>query len=190
MDKKFETYVFSTIYNLRDLNGNLVPDSKITRSFRDMTFSNGDYKRDCSMGVNAYTYHTEKIMPLANVDLDKYVVKYIAGLWRYRKKPSVSYTVTQVYDQRLILGKPIKIKERDPFNFKYYVAAKENYDLFGVLEPKFNMFVAKCNTKNGIRMRYGATREGARAFLRGALFDEFGPEFADVIFGTKRKRSR
>ena len=175
----FETYVFSTIYNLTDGTGNLVPDSKVPAALRDMTISNGEYVHDCAVGVNAY--FREKCVPLSELDLDKYIVKYIAGSWRAREKPTQNYTITTVYDKRFVLGSEIKVDERDGFNFKYYHAALERYDLFGVLDPDFNWFVAKCNTQQGIMMRYGPTREEARAFLRGAIMDAFASKVASVV---------
>ncbi len=194
MDKKFETYVFSTIYNLRDLSGNLVPDSKITRGFRDVIFSNGDYKRDCSMGVNAYFYdngdNKEKKILLSDVDLNKYIVKYIAGLWRVREKPARSYKITKVHDKKFVLGPEIQVNEHDDFKFKYYNASLEKYDVFGVLQPEFKWFVATCHTGQGLMMRYGTSRAEARAFLRGAIMDRFSQNIANIVLqktNTKEK---
>jgi len=173
-----------------DLDGKPVPDSKISPVFRDMMFSKGDYDADCRAGVYAYSYDNDKRVPLCDIDLDKYIVKFIAGLWRVRKKPTKSYTVTNVYDKKFILGPEIKIKERDSFNFKYYYAAVEKYDLFGVLVPNFNMYVAKCYTNRGVMMRYGATREDARAFLRGAIMDKFAPNIASIVLNKKKRHTK
>ena len=194
MDKQFESYVFSTIYGVKDLDGNLVPDSKISREFRDITFSNGNYKRDCSMGVNAYFYdngdNKEKCILLGDVDLNKYIVKYIAGLWRVREKPKHSYQITKVHDKDFILGPEIPVKERDDFNFKYYNASLAKYDLFGVLVPEFKWFVAACHTKQGLMMRYGTSREEARAFLRGAIMDKFSPNIANIVLQKKNIKEK
>ena len=182
----FETYVFSTIYRVTDLGGNLVPDSKIPQELRDTTFSNGNYNHDCAVGVNVY--FGEIYMPLSELDLDRYIVKYIAGLWRAREKPTQDYTITTVYEKRFVLGPEIKVDERDDFNFKYYYAALVKYDLFGVLMPDFNMYVAQCNTKQGVMMRYGQTREEARAFLRGAIMDTFAGDIASIVLGKYKQK--
>ena len=99
-----------------------------------------------------------------------------------------TYTITTVYDKRFVLGPEIKINERDEFNFKYYYAALEKYDLFGVLEPTFDWYVARCNTKRGRMMRYGETREEARAFLRGAIMDAFAPNIASFVLADKKTK--
>ncbi|MBR4507048.1 MAG: hypothetical protein IKP24_00775 [Alphaproteobacteria bacterium] len=178
-----ETYNFG----VTDLNGKPVPDSKLSPVFRDTILSSQDYDASCKNGVRAYSYD-DVCMPLADVDLDKYIVKYIAGLWRMRTKPVKTYTITNVYDKRFVLGPEIKINERDEFNFKYYYAALEKYDLFGVLEPTFDWYVARCNTKKGRMMRYGETREEARAFLRGAIMDAFAPNIASFVLADKKTK--
>ena len=182
----FETYVFSMIYRVTDLGGNLVPDSKIPQELRDTTFSNGNYNHDCAVGVNVYL--CDKYMPLSELDLDKYIVKYIGGVWRARKKPTQSYTIITVYDKTFVLGSEINVDERDDFKFRYYHAALERYDLFGELNPEFNMYVAECDTTQGVMMRYGQTREEARAFLRGAIMDTFARDIALSVLDKKCKQ--
>ena len=152
-----------------------------------MIVSCGDYDADCRAGVCAYSYKNDQRVPLSDINLDKYIVKFIAGLWRMRKKPEKSYVITDVYDKKFVLGSQIKISERDDFNFKYYYAAIEQYDLFGVLEPKFNWYVAMCDTMRGQMSRYGATREEARAFLRGAIMDAFAPNIAAIVLNKGEK---
>lgn len=180
---KKETFDFG----VKDLDGKPVPDSKITPVFRDMMASNGNYDADCKKGVNAYL--GEQKIPLAQVDLNKYLVKYIAGLWRIREKPTRSYQIIDVWDKKLVLGDKLDIEERDSLNIEYYMAAEVKYDNFGVLLPEFNMYVSKCNTTKGPMLRYGLTRADARAFLRGAIMDDkdFAPQIAAVVFGGKTK---
>ena len=178
-----ETYNFG----IKDLDGKPVPDSKVTPVYRDMILSSEDYDASCKNGVYAYSYDEGRML-LSSIDLDKYVIKYIAGLWRVRKKNTKKYPITTVYDKRFVLGPEIKVNERDDFNFKYYYAALEKYDLFGVLDPEFNWYVAKCNTKRGKMMRYGQTREEARAFLRGAIMDVFGPNIASIVLAKNKQK--
>lgn len=173
-------------YGLTDLDGKPVPDSSLSPTGRDLLDSTGDWNTDIKKGVGAY--FDDKRIPLASVDKKKYIVKFIAGLWRLREKPEHTYTITQVYDKKLILGPEIKINERDEFKFTYYTASEVKYDLFGVLVPNFKLYVAKCNTVHGPMLRYGETRPDARAFLRGAIMDDFGPDIALVVLGKKKSR--
>jgi len=175
-------------YGLRDLRGNPVPDSHLSPVNLDVLKSTGNYDQDVKKNVHAYSYENEERVLLSSVDLNKYIVKYIAGLWRIREKPHQSYKIQQVYDKRFILGEKIEIKERDDFGFEYYKAAEEHYDIFGVLTPNFNMFVAKCNTVMGPMLRYGVTREDARAFLRGEIFDVFAPQIVHIILGNGNQK--
>ena len=174
-------------YGLKDLKGNPIPDSKLSPIGRDMFESSGDYDADIKKDVCAY--YGKKRIPLSSIDSNKYIVKFIAGLWRVRKKPNQSYKVIDVYDKRLVLGKKIDINERDDFNFEYYTAAAEKYDIFDVLDLDFDMYVAKCNTVRGVMMRYGETRESARAFLRGAIMDAFAHNIASVVIGNPKQRN-
>ena len=174
-------------FGVTDLDGNPVPDSKIGPVHRDIMLSSADFNESCKNGVYAYSYDDMR-MPLRDVDLDKYIVKYIAGLWRMRTRPTKSYTITTVYDKKFVLGPEIPVSERDDFKFKYYYAAMERYDMFGVLEPKFNWYVAKCYTRHGRMMRYGQTREEARAFLRGAIMDRFAPNIASIVLSEKQNK--
>ena len=170
----FTTYTLSFIYDIKDLDGKRVPDSKITPYLRDNMFSNGDYEHDCKVGVCAYLLN--KRIPLQDVNLNKNIVKYIAGLWRVHKKPkksAQSYKIISVWDKKVVLGNKLDIQERDDFGFEYYKAAEEKYNAFGILVLDFNLYVAKCDTKDGPMLRYGATREDARAFLRGAISDKY-----------------
>ncbi len=174
-------------YGITDLDGKPVPDSKVTPTFRDMLESTGVYETDITKGVYAYSYDGDRI-PLTSVDLNTHLIKFIAGLWRFRGKPNENYKVVKVHDKKLILGEKLDIQERDDFKFEYYTASAERYDLFGVLIPKFDLYVAKCYTKKGVMLRYGATREDARAFLRGAIMDVFAPNIANYILCEKKKR--
>lgn len=180
-----ETYKYGTT----DLNGRPVPDSKITPILRDVLESTGVYDTDITKGVWAYSYDGKRI-PLTSVDLKKHLAKFIAGLWRFRDKPTKNYKVVRVHDRNLILGKKLDIQERDDFKFEYYTASAEKYDLFGVLVPDFNLYVAKCHTNKGIMLRYGETREDARAFLRGAIMDVFAPNIANYILFDRKKKTK
>jgi hypothetical protein len=178
-------------FGVTDLDGKPVPDSKIGPVLRDIILSSEDKVASCKNGVNAYFYDgydEPKTMPLKDVNPDKYIVKYIAGLWRVRPKPTNEYKIIPVYDKRFVLGSEIKINERDDFGFRYYKAALEHYDLFGVLEVDFKFFVAVCDTKQGPMMRYGQTREEARAFLRGAIMDTFAPHIAAFVLSEKQQK--
>ncbi len=174
-------------YGLRDLNGRPVADSKLSPVGRDLLQSSGNYKLDVATGVNAYFYDDAAPILLRDIDTDKYIVKFIAGLWRVREIPKKSYTITDVYDKKFVLGSEIEITERDDFNFKYYYAGLVKYDLFGVLTPEFNWYVAGCDTRRGRMMRYGQTRAEARAFLRGAIMDNFAPNIAKIVLNSKQK---
>ena len=174
-------------YKLRDLDGRPVADSSLSPVGRDLFQSTGDYERDVATGVNAYFYADAAPILLRDIDTDKYIVKFIAGLWRVREKPKKSYTITDVYDKKFVLGSEIKITERDDFNFKYYYAGLVKYDLFGVLTPEFNWYVACADTRRGRMMRYGQTREAARAFLRGAIMDNFASNIAKMVLNNKQK---
>lgn len=174
-------------YGLHDLDGRCVPDSKLSPVGRDLLQSSADYNASIQNGVHAYFYDDAAPILLRNIDADKYIVKFIAGLWRVRERPKKSYTITDVYDKKFVLGSEIKITERDDFNFKYYYAGLVKYDLFGVLTPEFNWYVAKCYTRHGRMMRYGQTRAEARAFLRGAIMDNFAPNIADIVLQGKQK---
>lgn len=176
-------------YGITDLNGNPIPDSKVTPTLRDMLESTGVYETDITKGVYAYSYNDERI-PLTAVDLKNHLVKFIAGLWRFRDKPTKNYNVVKVHDRNLILGEKLDIQERDDFNFEYYTASAAKYDIFGVLVPNFNLYVAKCYTKKGVMLRYGETREDARAFLRGAIMDVFAPNIANYILCDKNERTK
>lgn len=171
-------------YGLHDLGGRPVPDSKVGPVMRDMLNATGDFDTDCKKGVCAYL--GDERISLHDVDKNKYIIKYIAGVWRLREKPTQTYTVTDVYDKKFILGSEIKITERDDFNFKYYEASLVKYDLFNVMTPEFNWYVAKCWTKHGVMMRYGETREKARAFLRGAILDGFSSNIAKIVLNNKQ----
>ena len=172
-------------YGLTDIDGHPVPDSTLSPTGRDLFDSTGDYKTDLEKGVGAYI-KGQRVL-LSSIDLDKYIVKFIAGLWRVREKPTISYKIVEVYNKRFVLGDKIDVTERDDFKFEYYMAAMEKYDMFGVLTPDFNMYIAKCNTIRGPMSRYGETRADARAFLRGAIMDTFGPEFALIVFGDNTR---
>lgn len=169
-------------YGITDLSGHPVPDSRLSQVGRDMIDSTGVFDIDMARGVYAYFYdNNKKPVRLDALDTEKYIVKFIAGLWRIREKPTKSYSITTVYDRQFVLGPEIKINERDDFNFKYYQAGLVHYDLFGVLIPQFDWVVAKCNTIRGPVTRYGATRAEARAFLRGAIMDNFASKIANIV---------
>lgn len=176
-------------YGLRDLDGRCVPDSKLSMVGRDVIESSADYNASIQNDVHAYFYDNEKSpVLLKDIDTDKYIVKFIAGLWRVRERPKKSYTITNVYDKQFVLGSEIIVSERDDFNFRYYYAGLVRYDLFDVLTPEFNWYVAKCYTRHGRMMRYGQTREAARAFLRGAIMDGFAPNIAEIVLNNKKKQ--
>ena len=175
-------------YGLKDLSGKPVPDSKITSTGRDLFDSTGDYNIDKNKGIGAYK-DNDRVL-LSSVDLDKYEVKFIAGLWRIREKQKKSYKIVNVWDKRLVIGDKINIKERDDFGFEYYTAAEEKYDKFNVLTPEFNMYVATCKTIRGSMSRYGMTREEARAFLRGAIMDTFSHNIASIVIGHEKRKQR
>jgi len=173
-----------------DLDGKPVPDCKVSPVFRDMMFARGDFDADCRAGVHAYMGGQK--MPLAKVDLNKYIVKFIAGLWRMREKPTKSYEIVNVYDKQFILGDKICIQERDCLKLEYYFASEVRYDMFGVLNPEFNMYISKCNTIKGPMLRYGVMREDARAFLRGEILDDkdFAPQIAAIVLGKKIQKNK
>lgn len=165
-------------YGLKDLNGNPVPDSRLSPVFCDMVNSTGDYAVDCKNGVGAYCVNGTR-MRLSSMGHTR--VKFVAGLWRVidvRHK----YNVIDVRDKKFILGD--KIDHREKNLFEYYQAALFADNCYGVMQPIYNYVVAKYDTDNGPIWSYGMTIEQARAFLGIALFDKH----VDMIHGAERAK--
>ena len=152
--------------NLKDLEGNLVPDSAVSCTFRDMKKSTGDYITDCANNVVAYDEYGNRF------HLKKYSknqVKFIAGLWRIQRQDD--RVITSVRDKLFILGDKLDVHEKNLF--EYYKAAEVHHNCYGIMPTDFDYIVAKYDTKTGPVWGYGTTVEEARAFLGIALFDKY-----------------
>lgn len=165
-------------YNIKDLNGNPVPDSKATPVMRDSFKSTGDYNTDCKRNVRAYSADNKTIL-LKDIPRDK--VRFVAGLWRVQKTLEPNVVITNVRDKRFILGEKINHFEKNLF--EYYYAAEVCENCYGVMDPSYIYIVAKYDTDNGPMWSYGFTIEQARAFLGIALFDKH----IDMIHNSERK---
>ena len=157
-----ETYNF----DLRDLDGRRVPDSRVSMVGRDMMRATGDYDIDSANGICAYTYDGKRV-PLLNVNNTQ--VRFIAGAWRVQNVRT-GLNVQVLRDKKFILGEKLNICEKN--KFEYYRAAEYCENCYGVMEPVYSYVVAKYDTDNGAIWGYGVNLEQARAFLGIALFDE------------------
>ena len=153
-------------YGLKDLDGNSVPDSKVTTTGRDLLCSTGDYDVDAKNGIGLYCQNGTRML-LSSVDRTR--VKFVGGLWRMQQT-RYKYNITPVRDKKFILGEKIEHSEKNLF--EYYRAAEVFENCYGLIQPRFDYIVAKYETDNGPMWSYGTTIEQARAFLGIALFDK------------------
>lgn len=164
-------------YGIKDLDGNLVPDSRVSPVVLDMIRATGDYDTDAKNGIGLLCRNGTR-MRLSAVGRTR--VKFVAGLWRMQDTRH-GYQVTRVRDQDFILGAKIEHNEKNLF--EYYRAAPVCENCYGIMPPKFNYIVAKYDTDNGPMWAYGNTIEQARAFLGIALFDKH----INMIHAIERK---
>ena len=97
---------------------------------------------------------------------------FCAGLWRIQEK--ISYKITKVRDQDMVLTKKLNRVENTLFEF--WRAKKVSYNCYGpfVIDGSYTDYVvAKYETDNGTRWGYGKTIEDARAYLGIKLYDEY-----------------
>ena len=164
-------------YGLKDLDGNSVPDSKVTATGRDLLCSTGDYDVDAKNGIGLYCQNGTRML-LSSVCKTR--VEFVAGLWRMKNK-RFNNKITEVRGKRFILGKKIEHNEKNLF--EYYYAAEVFENSYGLMKPHFDYIVAKYETDDGPMWSYGTTIEQARAFLGIALFDKH----IDIIHAAEHK---